>query len=249
MAATTGLWYRVLDAWRAARIVTGGPVPERVLRWLETTQAPRAASGRRARMALAGWRSVRLMHGCTSPTLGRFEDGDGRGPGAGAGSQSAHQADFTRGGGRAGEGACYRSIHGASTPGGRARPEARTTWAQRTSPSPSSQRCGDESGPNARAGTLCVPAPRERTKHTRAAVGHKAGNSLSSEAVDLEGTRVSMHPRHGAGGKIHPKRRPPLGAGRERKKQEESAEKKGKADGEYQRGRPMQEVHEEGDGR
>ena len=63
MAATTGLWYRVLNAWRAARIVTGGPVPERVLRWLETTQAPRAASGRRARMALAGWRSVRLMHG------------------------------------------------------------------------------------------------------------------------------------------------------------------------------------------
>ena len=63
LGAASRLWYRVLDAWRAARMVTGQPVPERVLRWLETTRAPAAAPGRRASMALAGWRSVRLVHG------------------------------------------------------------------------------------------------------------------------------------------------------------------------------------------
>ena len=63
MGARDGLWYCVLDAWRAARMVTGGSVPERVLRWLETTQAPPRSSGPRASMALAGWRSVRLVHG------------------------------------------------------------------------------------------------------------------------------------------------------------------------------------------
>ena len=43
-------------------MVTGRPVPERVLRWLETTQAPPGIPGTRARMALVGWRSVRLIH-------------------------------------------------------------------------------------------------------------------------------------------------------------------------------------------
>ena len=62
MGAADSLWYRVLDAWRAARMVTGRPVPERVLRWLETTQAPPGTPGTRARMALVGWRSVRLIH-------------------------------------------------------------------------------------------------------------------------------------------------------------------------------------------
>lgn len=70
MGAANRLWYRVLDAWRAARMVTGRPVPERVLRWLETTQAPPGAPGRRASMALAGWRSIRLVHG-----LSRSDDG------------------------------------------------------------------------------------------------------------------------------------------------------------------------------
>ena len=70
MGAANRLWYRVLDAWRAARVVTGRPVPERVLRWLDKTQAPPSAPGRRASMALAGWRSVRLVHG-----LSRSDDG------------------------------------------------------------------------------------------------------------------------------------------------------------------------------
>lgn len=63
MGAKSLLWYRVLDAWRGARVVTGQPVPERVVRWLETTKAPRGVAGRRARMAVAGWRSLRLIHG------------------------------------------------------------------------------------------------------------------------------------------------------------------------------------------
>ena len=70
MGATNRLWYRVLDAWRATRVVTSRPVPERLLRWLETTRAPPGAPGRRASMALAGWRSVRLVHG-----LSRSDDG------------------------------------------------------------------------------------------------------------------------------------------------------------------------------
>ena len=70
MGAANRLWYRVLDAWRAARMVTGRPVPERVLRWLEKTQAPPGVPGRRASMALAGWRSIRLVHG-----LSRSDDG------------------------------------------------------------------------------------------------------------------------------------------------------------------------------
>ena len=64
-----GQGYRVLDAWRAARMVTGRP-PERVLRWLETTQPPPGVAGRRASMVLAGWRSMRLVHG-----LSRSDDG------------------------------------------------------------------------------------------------------------------------------------------------------------------------------
>lgn len=63
MGAEHGLWYRVLDTWRTARMVTGRPVPERVLRWLEKTQAPPRPSGRRSSKALAGWRSARLVHG------------------------------------------------------------------------------------------------------------------------------------------------------------------------------------------
>ena len=63
MGAKSLLWYRVLDAWREARTVTGQPVPERVVRWLETTKSPRGAAGARAKMALAGWRSLRLIHG------------------------------------------------------------------------------------------------------------------------------------------------------------------------------------------
>ena len=70
MGAESSLWYRVLDAWRAARMVTGRPVPARVLRWLETTQAPPGTSGARATMPLAGWRSVRLIH-----SLSESEDG------------------------------------------------------------------------------------------------------------------------------------------------------------------------------
>ena len=70
MGAANRLWYRVLDAWRAARMVTGRPAPERVLRWLDETQAPPSAAGRRASMAVAGWRSVRLVHG-----LSRSDDG------------------------------------------------------------------------------------------------------------------------------------------------------------------------------
>ena len=69
MGAASRLWYRVLDAWRAARMVTGRP-PERVLRWLETTQPPPSVAGRRASMVLAGWRSMRLVHG-----LSRSDDG------------------------------------------------------------------------------------------------------------------------------------------------------------------------------
>ena len=69
MGAANRLWYRVLDAWRAARMVTGRP-PERVLRWLETTQPPPGVAGRRASMVLAGWRSMRLVHG-----LSRSDDG------------------------------------------------------------------------------------------------------------------------------------------------------------------------------
>ena len=63
MGAKSLLWYRVLEAWTAARAVTGQPVPERVERWLETTTSPRGAAGTRAKMALAGWRSLRLIHG------------------------------------------------------------------------------------------------------------------------------------------------------------------------------------------
>ena len=63
MGAKSLLWYRVLNAWTEARVVTGQPVPERVVRWLETTKSPRGAAGARARMALAGWRSIRLIHG------------------------------------------------------------------------------------------------------------------------------------------------------------------------------------------
>ena len=70
MGAANRLWFRVLDAWRAARMVTGHPVPERVLRWLEKTQAPPGAPERRASMALAGWRPIRLVHG-----LSRSDDG------------------------------------------------------------------------------------------------------------------------------------------------------------------------------
>ena len=43
--------------------MTGQPVPERVVRWLETTKSPQGAAGARAKMALAGWRSIRLIHG------------------------------------------------------------------------------------------------------------------------------------------------------------------------------------------
>ena len=43
--------------------MTGQPVPERVVRWLETTKALQGAAGARAKMALAGWRSLRLNHG------------------------------------------------------------------------------------------------------------------------------------------------------------------------------------------
>ena len=46
-------------------MATGRAVPERVLRWLEKTQAPPGARGRRSSMALAGWRSIRLVHGLT----------------------------------------------------------------------------------------------------------------------------------------------------------------------------------------
>lgn len=70
MGATSRLWYRVLDAWRATRMVTSRPVPERLLRWLETTQTPPGTPGARARMALAGWRSMRLVHG-----LSQSDDG------------------------------------------------------------------------------------------------------------------------------------------------------------------------------
>ena len=63
MGAKSLLWYRVLTAWRLARAVTGQPVPERVVRWLETTKSPQGAAGARAKMALAGWRSIRLIHG------------------------------------------------------------------------------------------------------------------------------------------------------------------------------------------
>ena len=63
MGAKSLLWYRVLNAWREARAVVGQPVPERVVRWLETTKAPKGAAGTRAKMALAGWRSIRLIHG------------------------------------------------------------------------------------------------------------------------------------------------------------------------------------------
>lgn len=67
MGAKSLLWYRVLDAWRGARVVTGQPVPERVVRWLEMTKAPRGVAGRQSRMALAGWRSLRLIHGLRQP--------------------------------------------------------------------------------------------------------------------------------------------------------------------------------------
>ena len=63
MGAKSLLWYRVLNAWREARAVTGQPVPERVDRWLETNKAPQGVGGTRAKMALAGWRSIRLIHG------------------------------------------------------------------------------------------------------------------------------------------------------------------------------------------
>ena len=63
MGAKSLLWYRVLQAWREARAVTGQPVPERVVRWLETTKSPQGAAGARAKMGLAGWRSIRLIHG------------------------------------------------------------------------------------------------------------------------------------------------------------------------------------------
>ena len=63
MGAKSLLWYRVLNAWREARAVTGQPVPERMERWLETTQAPKGTGGTRVTMALEGWRSIRLIHG------------------------------------------------------------------------------------------------------------------------------------------------------------------------------------------
>ena len=71
MGAKSLLWYRVLDAWREARAVTGQPVPERVVRWLETTKAPQGAAGAPAKMALAGWRSIRLIHGLRQSVDGR----------------------------------------------------------------------------------------------------------------------------------------------------------------------------------
>ena len=63
MGAKSLLWYRVLKTWGRAWVVTGKPVPGRVERWLETTNAPQGVAGSRAKMALAGWRSVRLIHG------------------------------------------------------------------------------------------------------------------------------------------------------------------------------------------
>ena len=63
MGAKSLLWYRVLDEWRWARAVTSQPVPARVLRWLDTTKAPHGVAGAPAKMALAGWRSIRLIHG------------------------------------------------------------------------------------------------------------------------------------------------------------------------------------------
>ena len=51
--------------------MTGQPVPERVVRWLETTKAPQGAAGARAKMAVAGWRSIRLIHGLRQSFDGR----------------------------------------------------------------------------------------------------------------------------------------------------------------------------------
>ena len=63
MGAKSLLWYRVLDKLIEARAVTGLPIPGRVVRWLDTTKAPRGVAGARPKMALAGWRSLRLVHG------------------------------------------------------------------------------------------------------------------------------------------------------------------------------------------
>ena len=71
MGAKSLLWYRVLTAWRLARAVTGQPMPERVVRWLETTVAPQGAAGAPAKMALAGWRSIRLIHDLRQSVDGR----------------------------------------------------------------------------------------------------------------------------------------------------------------------------------
>lgn len=63
MGAKSLLWYRVLKTWIRARAVTGQSVPGRVVRWLETTKPPQGVAGAPAKMALAGWRSLRLIHG------------------------------------------------------------------------------------------------------------------------------------------------------------------------------------------
>ena len=63
MGAKHGRWYRVLDAWRVARTVTGQPVAARVSRWLEQTEKPPDRQGRRSSMVVPAWRSIRLIHG------------------------------------------------------------------------------------------------------------------------------------------------------------------------------------------
>ena len=71
MGTQSLLWYRVLNTWGRARAVTGKPVPERVVRWLKTTKAPQGVAGAPAKMALAGWRSLRLIHGLRETFDGR----------------------------------------------------------------------------------------------------------------------------------------------------------------------------------
>ena len=63
MGTKHGRWYRVLDAWRVARTVTGQPVAARVSRWLEQTEKPPDRRGRRSSMVVPAWRSIRLIHG------------------------------------------------------------------------------------------------------------------------------------------------------------------------------------------